>query len=353
MTAMDTSLMVGGGTELSTNLNGPQKAAIIIQMILSEGGSLPLNTISADGQTRLMEDFVELGRVDRATLDLVVTELEELLNSEDLSFPKSIADAIDTLEGHLDGTIVADLRRKLGLGLPPVPWARIAALPTKKLVEMLTNEDIKIAAIILSKLDDEKAAEVLDEIEAEQATELAFATKSTGDLSPELLTQIGLMLTESLPPDLPRAFNDAPALRVANLLNASSPDRRDEVLEQLGTQDAEFAADVRANIFTFADITNRIVPTDISKITRDIPQEELVMALAYAANIEEESTEFVLNNMSKRMADALRDEIAEAPEVTKKAGEAAMGRVTSTIRSLADIGEIKILPPPDSDKPEE
>lgn len=345
--------MLGGGTDLSTDLTGPQKAAIIIQMILSEGGSLPLTTISADGQTRLMEDFVELDRVDRATLETVVEELEQLLNSEDLSFPRSIADAIDTLEAHLDNAIVADLRRKLGLGLPPVPWARIAALPTKQLVEMLTNEDIKIAAIILSKLDGEKAAEVLDEIEPEQATELAFATKSTGDLSPELLTHIGLMLAESLPPDIPRAFNDAPALRVANLLNASSPDRRDEVLEQLGTQDAEFAADVRANIFTFADITNRIVPTDISKITRDIPQDELVMALAYGANIEPESTEFVLNNMSKRMADALREEIGDQEEIAKKPGEAAMGRVTSTIRSLADLGEIKILPPPGSENPEE
>ena len=103
--------MIGGGGELATTLNGPQKAAIIIQMILSEGGSLPLTTISADGQTKLMEDFVELGRVDSATLTSVVEELEELLNSDSLAFPRSIADAIDTLEEHLDTSIVADLRR--------------------------------------------------------------------------------------------------------------------------------------------------------------------------------------------------------------------------------------------------
>ena len=234
-----------------------------------------------------------------------------------------------------------------------MPWDRITALPTADLVEMLSNEDIKIAAIILSKLEGDKAAEVLDKIENEQATALAFATKSTGDLSPELLSQIGLMLAESLPPDVPKAFNDAPALRVANLLNAASPDRRDEVLASLGNQDAEFAADVRANIFTFGDIANRIVPSDISKITRDIPQDELVIALAYTSNTEPESTEFIFSNMSKRMADALREEVGDQNEISKKAGEAAMGRVTSTIRGLADLGEIKILPPPGSESTEE
>lgn len=350
---MDTSLTIGGGTGLATTLTGPQKAAIIIQMILSEGGSLPLTSISADGQTRLMEDFVELGRVDRATLTEVVEELEEMLNSEGLSFPKSIADAIDTLEEHLDDAIVADLRRKLGLGLPPVPWSRVAALPTKDIVAMLTNEDIKIAAIILSKLDGEKAADVLNLIDPEQATALAFATQSTGDLSPELLTQIGLMLTESLPTEKPKAFNDAPALRVANLLNGASPDRRDEVLASLLDKDADFAADVRANIFTFGDIANRVVATDIAKITRDIPQDELIMALAYGATVEAEATEFILANMSKRMADALREEMADQDQIAKKSGEAAMGRVTSTIRSLADLGDIKILPPPGSDTSEE
>ncbi len=330
-------------------LAGPQKAAIIIQMVLSEGGSLPLSSLSPRGQTRLMQDFVELGRVDRATLSYVVTELERDLSMQGLSFPRSVSDALTTLESHLNPELVEDLRNQLGLGAPASPWGKILALPTEKLIDLIPDEDPKIAAVILSKLDAEKASEVLDQVPAEQATKLALAMQETGDVSPELLAQIGTMLTAALPQEKPKAFSDAPALRVANLLNAAAPDRRDEVLTSLGEQDPEFAAKVRSLIFTFADIATRITDVDVAKITRDIAQEELVLALAYAKSVEPDSTDFILNNISKRMAEALREEMAEVGEVEKKPGEAAMGKITAAIRKLSDSGDIKILPPASDD----
>ena len=87
----------GGTSETGHNLPalaGPQKAAIIIQMVLSEGGSLPLQSLSPRGQTRRMQDFVELGRVDRATLAAVVADLERDLAMQGISFPRSVTDAL-------------------------------------------------------------------------------------------------------------------------------------------------------------------------------------------------------------------------------------------------------------------
>ncbi|MEM9582456.1 MAG: FliG C-terminal domain-containing protein [Pseudomonadota bacterium] len=326
-------------------LAGPQKAAIIIQMILSEGGSIPLTSLSARGQTRLMQDFVELERVDRATLAAVVADLERDMSMIGLSFPRSVADALETLETHLSPDLVSDLRGQLGLGAPPAPWARITKLPVETLSALLPDEDPKVAAIVLSKLDGEKASEMLEQMEPDQATRVAMAMQDTAKLSPEIVGEIGTMLAAAIPVEKPKAFNEAPALRVANLLNAASPDRRDEVLETLSDEDAEFAKLVRASIFTFADIATRIEAADISKVTRDVPQEELVVALGYAKTAEPDSSEFILSNLSQRMATALREEMEEQGDVPKKTGEAAMGRITSAIRKLADNGEIKILPP--------
>lgn len=348
----DTQLVAGqqGGTPA---LPGPQKAAIIIQMILSEGGSLPLSSLSARGQARLMQDFVEIGRVDRATLALVVADLERDLSMMGLSFPRSVADALSTLEAHLNPDVVANLRNQLGLGAPPAPWARILTLPPEKLVALIPDEDTKIAAIVLSKLDPEKASELLEQLPPERATQIALAMQNTETVSPEFVTQIGTMLAASLPADKPKAFHDAPALRVANLLNAASPDRRDEVLAALTEADQAFATLVRSLIFTFADIATRIAPPDVAKITRDVPQEELVTALAYATKTEPDSAEFLLSNLSQRMAGALREEMEEAGEVPKKAGETAMGLITNAIRKLSDAGEVTILAPPSEDTPEE
>lgn len=357
---MSHTVVRSGGTQVPATpdgmapaLPGPQKAAIIIQMILSEGGSLPLSSLSARGQARLMQDFVEIGRVDRATLATVVADLERDLSMVGLSFPRSVADALNTLESHLNPDVATSLRNQLGLGAPPAPWARIVGLPTEQLVAIIPNEDPKVAAILLSKLDPEKASELLETLPEAQATQVALAMQNTATVSPEMVTQIGTMLAGSLPSERPKAFNDAPALRVANLLNAASPDKRDAVLASLSEEDPEFADLVRSLIFTFADIATRIAPPDVAKITRDVGQEDLVAALAYAMTSEAEAAEFMLSNMSQRMADALREEMEELGTVPKKAGEAAMGLITSAIRKLADAGEVTILAAKSDDSPTE
>ncbi|MCY4334530.1 MAG: flagellar motor switch protein FliG [Litoreibacter sp.] len=330
-------------------LAGPQKAAIIVQMILSEGGSLPLTSLSSTGQARLMKDFVEIGRVDKATMESVVADLERDMSMLGLSFPRSVADALETLEAHLNPDVVDDLRGKLGLAAPPSPWLQITEMPVSKLIELIPAEDTKVAAIVLSKLDPEQASEVLDRMPPEEATELAFAMQSTKKVSPEMLNKVGQSLLHALPKEKPKAFSDAPELRVANMLNSASPDRRDELLEQLAEKDPEFAANVRSNIFTFGDIATRIKDVDVLKITRDLSQEELVLAMAYAMETEKEACEFILSNISSRMADAMREEIADSDEIGKKQGEDAMGKVTTAVRALADLGEISIMPPPSDD----
>jgi len=292
-----------------------------------------------------MQDFVELGRVDRATLGVVVADLERDLASVGLSFPRSVSDALSTLEAHLNPELVSDLRSELGLTSTPSPWGKITTLPNDTLLELIPDEDPTIAAIILSKLDAEKASEVLDGMPPELAGQVSLAMQNTGTIRPDMLARIGNMLVDGMPVEPPKAFTEAPALRLANLLNAASPDRRDAVLASLSDSDAAFAEEVRGSIFTFADITTRITATDISKVTRDVTQEDLVQALCYAAGPEPEAAEFILSNLSQRMADALREEITELGSVDKKPGEAAMGKLTSAIRRLVDAGEITLIKP--------
>ena len=326
-------------------LAGPQKAAIIIQMVLSEGGSLPLSSLSPHSQTRLMQDFVELGRVDRATLAVVVADLERDLGSLGLSFPRSVSDALSTLEAHLNPELVTNLRSELGLTSTPSPWGKITTLPNDKLLDLIPNEDPTIAAIILSKLEGEKASEILDEMSPELAGQVSLAMQNTGAIRPDMLARIGAMLLEALPGEAPKAFAEPPALRLANVLNAASPDRRDAVLAALTDRDAPFAEAVRASIFTFGDIPTRIAAVDISKVIRDVSQEDLIQALCYGAGPEAEATEFILSNLSQRMADALREEIAELGTVEQKPGETAMGKLTSAIRRLVDAGDITLIKP--------
>jgi flagellar motor switch protein FliG len=58
-----------------------------------------------------------------------------------------------------------------------------------------------------------------------------------------------------------------------------------------------------------------------------------------------ETAEFLLSNLSTRMADTLREETAERSVPTQTETEAAMSAVIATIRDLERAGTIKLKPP--------
>ncbi|MEQ9675510.1 MAG: FliG C-terminal domain-containing protein, partial [Roseovarius indicus] len=107
----------------------------------------------------------------------------------------------------------------------------------------------------------------------------------------------------------------------------------------------------RKAIFTFANIPDRINPRDVPTITRDMPRQDLAPALAAALASGDDdligAATFLLDSLSKRMGDALRDEIDEQGTVSAKDGEAAMTAVFNTIRTLEASGEITLLVPED------
>jgi flagellar motor switch protein FliG len=96
---------------------------------------------------------------------------------------------------------------------------------------------------------------------------------------------------------------------VGAILNVSSAAVRDALLDGLTADDATFADKVRKAIFTFAHLPARVPPRDVPKVVRVVDQATLVTALAGATGPLEAVADFILANMSQRMAQTLREEI--------------------------------------------
>jgi flagellar motor switch protein FliG len=131
--------------------------------------------------------------------------------------------------------------------------------------------------------------------------------------------------------------------RVGAILNYSAAATRDCVLKGLEEEDQVFADQVKKAIFTFTNIPARIEPRDIPKILRAVDQAKLIVALAGAKGADEKAVEFILANMSQRMAASLRDEMAALGKVKDKDAEEAMGLVVNAIREMEAAGEIFLV----------
>jgi flagellar motor switch protein FliG len=206
---------------------------------------------------------------------------------------------------------------------------------------VLEDESIEVAAVMLSKLNVSKAAELLGMLPGQQARRITYAVSQTSGVTPDAVQRIGQSLATQLDSVPLQAFDDGPVERVGAILNFSPAATRDEVLAGLDEDDQAFASKVRKAIFTFTNIPARIDPRDVPKITRGIDQTVLVTALAAAeAGALGESVEFILANISKRMAEGMRDEMGELGKVKEADGEEAMSAVVAEIRALEAAGDV-------------
>lgn len=324
-------------------LNSRQKAAVIVRLLLAEGIDLPIARLSDEVQESLTAELGRLRFIDRETLRAVVEEFTGELDSIGLFFPGGIEGALGILEDHLSPATAVRMRREAGVMAKGDPWERISGLDNELLIPVLNDEAPEVGAVMLSKMEVSKAASLLEKVPGERARRISYAISQTAVIGPDVVQRIGLSLAQQLDAQPLKAFDAEPVERVGAILNSSLAATRDDVIAGLEETDAAFAAEVKKAIFTFANIPARLAARDVPKAIRGIDQGVLVTALAYATGGYEPAREFVLENMSKRMAEGLREEIEDSGKVKAKDGEEAMTEMVNVIRALAANGEILLV----------
>jgi flagellar motor switch protein FliG len=331
-------------------LSRKAKAAIIVQFLLNEDSDVPLASLPEDLQAELTMLLGNMRYVDRDTLNRVVTEFSDELESVGLSFPGDMAGALSALDGKISSRTASRLRKEAGVRQTGDPWVRINALPPERLEALVISESTEVAAVMMSKIDVNKAAQVLAKLPGDKARRISYAVSMTTGVTPDAVDRIGLSLAAQIDAEPEKAFEKRPDERLGAILNYSNTAVREELLQQLEQEDAEFAEAVRRSIFTFANIPERLNAIDVPKITRDVPADVLATAIAAASSEEDTRTvEFLMSNMSKRLAESIREEAEGKGAVKPKVGEKAMGAVVSAIRDLVSVGEIELLNPDDEE----
>ncbi|MFC3060313.1 flagellar motor switch protein FliG [Paenirhodobacter populi] len=324
-----------------------QKAAVIVRLLNAEGMTLPLQELSDEQQTLLTGQIAQMRPIDRDTLNEIIEEFCTQLESIGLTFPKGLDGALTLLDGQLSTTAASRLRRMISNSANSDPWQRIAGLAPEVLEPAILEESPEVAAVILSKLPVPTAAEILGKLPGEKARRIAYAVSLTGNVAPEVVQRIGMVLAQQLDVVAAKAFTSGPVERVGAILNQSPSRVRDSVIEGLEEEDRQFAEQVRKAIFTFALIPQRIEARDVPKILRGLDQKVILTALASATGPDAAAAEFIFANISQRLAATLREEMEQLGKIRESEGEAARAQVVAAARDLEAAGELAFVAPED------
>jgi len=320
------------------------KAAIVVRLLINEGADIPLEELPPELQAQLTQQMGAMRVVDRVTLAAVVQEFTEALDSIGLSFPGGIAGAIDAMDGRISRETSARLRKEAGVRAAGDPWKRLRALSVEELQGIVAVESTEVSAVLLSKLDVPLAAKLLGQLSGPQARQITYAVSLTNDVTPDAVDRIGLSLVAQLDAQVIPAFQGDAAVRLGAILNSSSTPLREDVLSGLEENDGILATAVRKAIFTFGNIPARISPRDIPRVLREVPPEALLPAMAGAEEMGfAEARDFILENMSGRLADQMREEIAEAGKIKPADADTAMSAFVAVIREMEGRGDLVLV----------
>lgn len=338
-------MTLAGGVPAQRMLSARQKAAVVVRYMIAEGAKIPLAQLPDHMQQALAEQMGAMRLIDRQTLESVVAEFLGELDSVGLAFSGGLEGALNVMDGHISHSAASRLRRKAGMNSKTDPWERLVTMPVPVLLPVIEDEAVEVAAVVLSKLPVARAADILGRLPGEKARRIAFAVSLTDNIDPETVRRIGFAILTQIDSRPPRAFHTGPVERVGAILNVSAAVTREDVLQGLEVEDAGFADQVRRAIFTYVHIPDRIETRDVPKIIRMVDQLQLVNAMAFGADNpkQEAATEFLLANMSQRMAQALREEVEARGKVKDKDGEEAMNLIIGAIRELEASGELVMI----------
>lgn len=330
-------------------LSPRQKAAIIVRLLLDDDSELNLEGFDSERQTLLAEEMAGMELIDRHTRDAVISEFCDSLEAVGVTFPGDLNGTLEILADRLSKDATDRLRRLVMMSGRGDPWSRVTGLPQEDIQSLANSEAVELVAVMLSKLTVSQASKTFSALERDRAQMVAQAMALTRDISPQALQRIGLVLAQAADA-LPHPGMETPASdRMGDILNFASADLRDDVLELLDREDTDFAEDVRRAIFIFAHIPERIDPRDIPRIVRAVDQQVLVRALAQKSEQEVAAAEFILKNLSQRMADGLREEAEALTSLRPKDAEDAGNEVVAVIRRLQMDEELTLIQPEDDE----
>lgn len=320
-------------------LTGPEKAAILLLSLGEDKAAKVLQELREDEVSEVVTEIAALAVVEQETVSEIVEVFSETRKQDTKLCRGGLDQARQILSAAVPADRVDEILAMVDKGVIEPPFAWLAPIPPADLAGILRRENPQTSAIVLSFLDADIAAAVLQQLPESYQQAVGIRIGELGDPSPDLVVRIEDGLRERLGPDaFKRQYGVGGINTLVALLNRSDRATEREVLEALAQHDEELASEVRRRLFVFEDIVT-LDDRSIQTVLRNVDAKDLPMALK---GVRPEVQRKITDNLSQRAAQNLVEEIELLGPVRAADVEAAQAIVVAAINQLEQSGDIMI-----------
>jgi len=320
-------------------LNGITRAAVVLMAVGEECASKILSHLGPKDVQEVGYEMTHLKELDREQVTEILSLFSEtveqktgLTQGADEYVRKVMARALgQDKANNLMDRILQDSSKK---GLETLKW-----MDPRSIAEIIRLEHPQIIAIVLSYLDHDQAADVMEYFNEKLRADVLLRIANIDRIQPDALKELNDIMEDQFLGNNNLKMSAVGGVNTAaQILNHMEPAMESEILDNIKELAPEVGQSIQDVMFVFGNIAD-LVDRDIQTVLREISSGSLVLALKIA---DEKVKQRIFNNMSKRAAQMLQEDLEAKGPVKISEVEVAQKEILTTVRRLADSGEISL-----------
>ena len=317
--------------------NGLQKAAILMIALGPEKASKLFKHLKEEEIEALTLEIANTKSVSQQVKDDVLDEFYELCLAQQYIAEGGIGYAKELLENALGAERATDVIGRLTSSLQVRPFEFIRKTDPATLLNFIQDEHPQTIALILSYLPSQQSAQIISALTPEKQADVAKRIAMMDRTSPDVIQEVEAVLEKKVSSLVNQDYTIAGGVdSIVEILNSVDRATEKHILETLEIEEPELADEIRKKMFVFEDIL-LLDDKSIQRVLREVDNSELAIAMK-AAN--ENVQEAIFNNLSKRLAVMIKEDMEYMGPVRMKDVEEAQQKIVNIIRKLEDSGEI-------------
>ncbi|MCR5251201.1 MAG: flagellar motor switch protein FliG [Lachnospiraceae bacterium] len=322
-----------------SSMTGLQKAAVLLIALGPEMSSTVFKHLKEEEIEDLTLEIANTRSISPQVKEDVINEFYEICLAQQYIAEGGISYAKELLEKALGSDKALDVIGKLTASLQVKPFEFVRKTDATQLLSFIQDEHPQTIALILSYLSASQAALILSALPQENQADVARRIATMDRTSPDVIQEVERVLESKLANLVNQDYTQIGGVdQVVEILNTTDRGTEKHIMEILEIEDPELADEIRKKMFVFEDIL-LLDNKAIQRVLREVENSDLELALK---STNEEVQNAIFTNLSKRLAEMIKEDMEFMGPVRMKDVEDAQQKIVNVIRKLEDSGEIII-----------
>ena len=324
---------------MKSELSGLEKAAILLISLGPEKSVNVFKHLKEDEIEQLTLEIANTRSVSAAKKEEVLDEFYEVCLAQQYIAEGGIGYAKELLDKALGEDKAKDVIGKLTASLQVRPFEFVKKTDPTQLLNFIQDEHPQTIALILSYLSSSQASVIIAALPPEKQADVAKRIAQMDRTSPDIIKEVEKVLERKLASLVNQDYTIVGGVdAIVEILNTVDRGTEKHIIETLEIEEPELADEIRRKMFVFEDILS-LDDKSIQRVLREVDNNEIAMALKGST---EEVQTVIFNNLSKRLAVMIREDMEFMGPVRLKDVEEAQQKIVNIIRKLEDSAEIII-----------